>query len=124
MSKQKSVLIVEDEPSLQDAFRLVIESGGYKVFTAYNGLIGIEMIKSNKPDLVLLDIFMPVMDGKELLRNIDLEQYPNTTVVVYSNISDQQTETDMYELGAHDFILKASMTPRDLLDMVERHLGK
>lgn len=122
MSKPKCVLIVEDEPSLQDAFRLVIESGGYEVFTAQNGLVGIDMIKSKKPDLVLLDIFMPVMDGKELLRNIDLEDFPSTTVVVYSNLSDQQTETEMYELGAHGFILKSSMTPRDLLELVKKHL--
>ncbi len=123
MSKNKSVLIVEDEPSLQDAFRLVIESGGYEVYTAYNGLVGIEMIKSKKPNLVLLDIFMPVMDGRELLRNIDLEEYPNTTVIVYSNLSDQQTETEMLELGAHEFILKSSMTPRDLLDLVKKNLN-
>lgn len=123
MNKAKSVLIVEDEPSLQDAFRLVIESGGYEVYTAYNGLTGIEMIKSKKPDLVLLDIFMPVMDGREFLRNIDLEEYPDTTVIIYSNLSDQQTESEMIELGAHEFVLKSSMTPRDLLDLVKKHLN-
>ncbi len=123
MSKQRSVLIIEDEPSLQDAFKLVIESGGYTAYTAHNGLIGIEMMKNKKPDLVLLDIFMPVMDGKEFLRNIDLEEYPGTKVIVYSNLSDQQTETEMYELGAHSFILKSSMTPRDLLDLVKKNIN-
>lgn len=122
MSRPKRVLVVEDEPSLQDAFRIVLESGGYTVFTAPNGLIGLDALKSNKPDLVLLDIFMPVMDGKEFLRNIDLKDFPKTKVIVYSNLSDQQTDTEMHELGAHDFVLKSSMTPRDLLNLVEKHL--
>ena len=123
MSNQKLVLIVEDEPALQEAFCLVLESGGYSVAAASNGLQAIEVMKSRKPDLVLLDIFMPVMDGKEFLRNIDLEDFPDTKVIVYSNLSDQQTETEMLELGAHDFVLKSSMTPRDLLNLVEKHLN-
>lgn len=118
------ILIVEDEAVLQDVFRMVLERGGYEVETANNGLDGIQHLKSFQPDLVLLDIFMPVMDGREFLRNVDLSDYPNTKVIVYSNLSDQQTETELRELGAHDFILKSSMTPSDLLALVGRHLQK
>ena len=118
------ILIVEDEAVLQDVFKMVLERGDYKVETASNGLAGIKLLKSFQPDLVLLDIFMPVMDGREFLRNVDLSEYPNTKVVVYSNLSDQQTETELRELGAHDFILKSSMTPSDLLTLVGRHLQK
>lgn len=102
---------------------MVLERGGYDVTVAQNGMIGIELLKSLKPDLVLLDIFMPVMDGREFLRNVDLGDYPNTKVIVYSNLSDQQSETEMLELGAHEFILKSSMTPKDLLALASRHLG-
>lgn len=118
------ILIVEDEAVLQDVFKMVLERDDYKVETASNGLAGIKLLKSFQPDLVLLDIFMPVMDGREFLRNVDLSEYPHTKVVVYSNLSDQQTETELRELGAHDFILKSSMTPSDLLTLVGRHLQK
>lgn len=117
------ILIIEDEAVLQDVFKMVLERGGYNVETASNGLVGLKQLKSFQPDLVLLDIFMPVMDGREFLRNIDLSDYPNTRIIVYSNLSDQQTETELRELGAHDFVLKSSMTPSDLLALVGRHLN-
>jgi DNA-binding response OmpR family regulator len=124
MTTTKKILIVEDEPALQDAFKLILELDGYTVFTAQNGLVGLESTRTHRPDLVLLDIFMPVMDGKEFLRNIDLDAYPTTKIIVYSNLSDQRTEAEARELGAHDFVLKSSMTPRDLLELVKKHLKK
>lgn len=122
MNKTKRVLIIEDEEVLRDVFKIVIESGGYEVSTASNGINGIEQLKTFKPDLLLLDIFMPVMDGREFLRNVDLGEYPDLKVIVYSNLSDQQTENEMFQLGAHEFVLKSSMTPSDLLALVNRHL--
>ena len=124
MKKPASILIVEDEIVLQDVYKLILSSKGYDVHTASNGAEGIQKIKAVRPDLVLLDIFMPVMDGRELLRNIDLDLYPDMVVVVHSNLSDSATENEMRELGAHSFILKSSMTPKDLLDVVSKELAK
>ena len=122
MSKPKTVLVIEDEKILQDVYKLILDQAGYAVYTANHGVEGLQKIKSIKPDLVLLDIFMPIMDGKELLRNIDLDDYPGMKVIVYSNLSDRTTESEMRGLGAHDFILKSSMTPNDLLQTVSRYL--
>jgi two-component system alkaline phosphatase synthesis response regulator PhoP len=112
------VLIVEDEIILQDVYKILLSSQGYEVFTANNGVEGIKQLKDTRPDMVLLDLFMPVMDGKDFLKNIDLAQFPKTKVVVYTNLSDSVVETEMLELGAHKFILKASMDPQDLIDLV------
>ena len=68
-------------------------------------------------------MFMPVMDGKEFLRNFDSNIYPKTKVVVYTNLFDKATRQEMLELGASDFILKSSMTPNDLLELVDSHLS-
>lgn len=122
MSDVKRVLIIEDEIVLQDVYKLILESGGYEVLTANNGVEGLQKFKKAKPDLVLLDLFMPMMDGKELMRNVDLREYPNTKVIVYSNLSDKNTESEMMKLGAHAFILKSSMTPKDLLATVKGYL--
>lgn len=120
MSSNKKILVVEDEAVLQDVYKLILESGGYEVYTANNGEEGLRQIKALKPDIVLLDIFMPKMDGKELLRNIDLSEYPDMRIIVYSNLSDKATESEVINLGAHDFVLKSSLTPSDLLELVKR----
>lgn len=122
MNNTKTILVIEDEAVLQDVYKLILETGGYQVYTANNGVDGLQMIKSEEPDLVLLDIFMPVMDGKELMRNIDLSEFPDMKVIVYSNLSDKVTETEMTELGAHGFILKSSLTPNELLVTVGKYL--
>lgn len=122
MSKKKTILIIEDEQILQDVYKLVLETTGYIVHTADNGVEGLEKIKKVHPDLVLLDIFMPLMDGKEFLRNIDTGQYPSTTIIVYTNMFDKATQQEMMNLGADDFVLKSSMGPDDLIRLVAGHL--
>lgn len=120
MTKKLRVLIVEDEIVLQDVYKLILSSQGHEVATANNGLEGLAQLKKVTPDVVLLDIFMPVMDGKEFLRNIDLKDYPDTKIIVYSNLSDSKTEGEMRELGANNFVLKSSMTPQDLISLVAK----
>lgn len=120
MSRKQTVVIVEDEQVLQDVYKFILISGGYDVHTASNGLEGLKLIRMLKPDVVLLDLFMPKMDGKELLRNIDLSDYSDMRVIVYSNLSDKVTETEVMGLGAHNFVLKSSMTPPDLLELVKQ----
>lgn len=116
---QKVILIIEDEKVLQDVYKIVLSSKGYQVHTANNGVEGLEQLKSVVPDMVLLDIFMPVMDGKEFMRNIDLNDYPNLKIVVYSNLYDVGTQEEMLGLGAKRFILKSSMAPHDLVTLAE-----
>lgn len=124
MNKIPSILIIEDELVLQDVYKLVLKTKNYKVHTANNGLEGLVQAKKVQPDLILLDMFMPVMDGKEFLRNFDMANFPQTKVIAYTNLSDQATRHEMLELGAHDFVLKSSMTPNDLLDLVNKHLTR
>lgn len=114
----KTVLIIEDEKTLQDVYKLILSSQGYTVYTANNGLEGIGSLKKYKPDIVLLDIYMPIMGGKELLRNIDMEDYPGTKVIVYSNLSDFDTESEVLRNGATKFVLKSSMSPKDLTQLI------
>jgi CheY-like chemotaxis protein len=113
------VMIVEDELMLQDVYKLVLETKGFKVVTANNGQEALDKIKKLNPDIILLDVLMPVMDGKQFLRTVDLSKYPKTKVIVYSNLSDSSTEEEMLGLGAEQFILKSSMTPNSLVDVIQ-----
>ncbi len=115
----KVVLIVEDEKLLREVYELILTSKGFEVHTAENGQEGLKKLKTIVPDLVLLDIFMPIIDGREFLRNVDLQDYPNTKIVVCSNLSDIETQEEMLGLGAQKFVLKSTLAPQDLIDLVQ-----
>ena len=121
--KDHSVLIVEDEIVLQDVYKLVLGLQGLKVYTANNGLEGLKMLKQHKPDVVLLDIFMPIMDGKEFLKTVDLKDFPKLKIIVYTNLSDGKLEEEMLAMGAYKFVLKSTMAPKDLINLVKECLA-
>lgn len=123
MTVRQKILIVEDEIILQDVYKLVLGAHGYDVSVASNGLEGLNVLQETKPALVLLDIFMPVMDGREFLRNFDKANYPQTKIVVYTNLSDSKTKAEMLGLGADNFVLKSSMAPHDLTALVDTMLA-
>ncbi len=118
MNKNHSILIIEDEIILQDVYKLVLSSQGFQVHTANNGAEGLRMLEKHKPDVILLDIFMPVMDGKEFLKTINLKDNPKLKIIVYTNLSDSNVEEEMLAMGAHKFVLKSSMKPQDLIDLI------
>lgn len=116
----KSVLIVEDEQALRDAYALLFDMSDYKVLQAANGREALAVLEDEMPDYIVLDILMPVMGGIEFLKAARLpEQYPDTKVLVLSNLSDSKTVETITRLGASQYRLKASMSPRELLDAIE-----
>ena len=114
-----SVLIVEDEKELQDVYKLILTLSGHSVLTANDGVEGLQSIETHRPDVVLLDIFMPRLSGKEVLKQLDKTRHPKMKIVVYSNLSDSETEQEVLNNGADKFILKSSMTPQELVQMVD-----
>jgi len=120
---KKSILIVEDEPELADAYFSLLNQVGYNVAVAHNGKEALEMAESHKPELILLDLRMPVMDGVEFLEKYDLKnKHPDVKVIVFSNY-DMQDEIDAaYRLGADRYVLKAWASPKELLQIVKNTL--
>jgi len=116
---KKRVLIVEDEELIRDAYKLILQSDDLEVFTANNGVDGLKEMKLRNPSVILLDVFMPVMDGLTFLKNLDLTEYPESTVIACTNLSDADTRKQMLELGAVDVVLKSDLDPRALLDLVK-----
>lgn len=123
MNQAFTILVVEDEPHLREVCEIVLHANGYRVLTASNGAEGIVALRSSSIDLVLLDLYMPVMDGKEFLYNFDSEMFPNTRIIVYSNASEKDIETQMKNLGADEVVLKSSLSPGELLAIVARVLA-
>lgn len=120
MSKNPTILVVEDEKMLQDAYRHVLSFKGYTVHTASNGVEGLEQLAKVKPDIVLLDVLMPQLDGIGFLKQAKVrENYPNTRVVACSNLSDAETREQMLSLGAERQVLKSDLSPSQLVSLIE-----
>ncbi len=102
---QHSILIIDDEQDIRTALTGILEDEGYQVMTADSGLAGLECVQQEVPDLILLDIWMPGMDGLETLEMIK-KQYPQVTIIMISGHGTIDTAVRATKLGAFDFIEK------------------
>ncbi|MBP9761924.1 response regulator, partial [Candidatus Saccharibacteria bacterium] len=100
------------------------ESEGFEVETAANGKLGLKLIEHMKPDIILLDLMMPEMNGAEMLEK--LRSFPwgkDIKVIVLTNSGEEQAPPKLKELGIHRYIVKAEMTPRQVAEMVKLELA-
>lgn len=118
------VLIVEDEEILRKAYVTVFTMEKFFVEEAENGKVALEKLKKSQPDIVVLDILMPVMSGLEFLQKINLVgKLPNTKVLVLSNLSDKKTIEEALKLGASKHIIKSNLSPSQLVNTVRSLLA-
>lgn len=121
----KRILVVEDEIILADAYHLVLTKEGFEVKTAYDGQAALDVVKSFKPDLILLDLLMPRKDGIGFLKDYDaLKKHPNVKIIVFSNLDMQKETQEAYRLGAHKYLLKAWATPATLSAIIRDTLDE
>ncbi|HXH04827.1 MAG TPA: response regulator [Candidatus Nitrosotenuis sp.] len=115
----KRLLIVEDEAALRDVYAILFKMQNYDVHEAVNGKEAIKLMETLRPDVIILDALMPVMGGIEFLETIKIkENYPDTRVLFLTNLSDQKTVTQSKKMGAHKYLLKASVSPKELITAV------
>jgi DNA-binding response OmpR family regulator len=117
------IAIVEDDQAISQMYRIKFEAEGYEVETAENGKLGLEMIEKLKPNIILLDLMMPEMNGDEmlaLLRKTDWGK--DVKVVILTNVGEQEIPEEIKTLGVCAVILKADMTPRQVAELVKKQL--
>lgn len=113
------VLIVEDEKILRDAYRKILSQEGFDVTDASNGIEALACLERLTPDLILLDMLMPHMDGLTFLEQADMKRrHPRTKVIAFSNLSNQQGLNKMLQKGATMQLLKSSLSPKQLVAIV------
>ena len=119
---KKTIMVVDDNQDLVEIVRLTLESKGFKVRCAYNGQELLDSLERQKPDLILLDIMMPEMDGLEVFTRI--KGNPDTASIPVILLSAKALEEDVrigYKLGADEYITKP-FTRTQLMTSIHRHL--
>lgn len=114
-----NILVVEDDPALNDAYQTILSTAGYAVRTAFNGEEALAVVKTQEPDIIFLDLRMPVMDGIEFLKAYaPKEQHPHVKIIVFSNYDMQREVDEAYQLGAERYVLKALASPNEVIKIV------
>ena len=121
----KKIAIIEDDQAISQMYRMKFESEGYQVETAENGKLGLELAEKMKPDMILLDIMMPEMNGDEMLAQMREQPWgKHIKVMVLTNVGEEELPHRLSTLDVLDIILKADMTPKQVSDKVKAELDK
>jgi CheY-like chemotaxis protein len=123
MSERKKILVVDDEPTLALLVKMRLESHGFSVSIALNGLQALKAIEKSKPDLILLDIVMPEMRGDELCKQLRQEESTRTLPIVIITASQHGELADQcLDFGANGVIMKP-FDSQTLLSEIHRHIS-
>lgn len=119
----KKIMIIEDNKDIQEIYKHSFLKAGYDVIIEENGLDGINNVAEKLPDVILLDLMMPKVDGFEFLKLMKQNQVLNIPVIVCSNISDNEINTRVMEAGASAVLLKVDYSGKQLVEKIEHILG-
>ena len=126
MSKgEKKILIVEDEAAMRMALGDKFRKSGFNVSTAEDGEVGLKVAMDEKPDLVMLDILMPKMDGISLTKHIreDSSWGKDVPIIMLTNLNDPDSVSEVASYGVFDFLVKTDWRLDDVVDLVKKKLG-
>ncbi len=115
----RKIMIIEDDKSLQEIYKINFEVAGFEVEIEGDGLSGISTVVEKKPDIILLDIMMPNMDGFAFLRAVKENTSISIPVVVCSNLSDKETYDKAFAAGASAVLLKVDYSGKELVQKIE-----
>ncbi len=118
------IAIIEDDVAISQMYRIKFEAEGFIVETADNGLTGLELIENIRPDIVLLDLMMPQMNGDVMLTELRKKDWgKNLKVIILTNMGEQEAPEIIKTLSVSAFIVKADMTPRQVAELVKKQLS-
>lgn len=119
-----NIVIVEDDADLNAAYKIILENAGHTVKSVFNGKEALELLKTFEPDLILLDLLMPIMGGLEFLQHYALkDQHPEVKVLIFTNMEKSPEVTEAYKLGAHRCIIKSWTAPQNLARVINDALA-
>lgn len=119
----KTVLVVEDDKYMREVLVAKLEKEGFAVEEAVDGGTGLDITAKKKPDLVVLDIILPLMNGFDYLEaKAKVAAIASIPVIILSNLGQREDVERGMKLGAKDYLVKAHFTPNDLIAKVRAHI--
>lgn len=118
------IAIIEDDPVISQMYRMKFEADEFEVQLADNGSRGVELVESFQPDIILLDLQMPHMNGSEALEQIRSHDWgKKIPVIILTNLGEEEAPKSLRHLSIHSYIVKADLTPRQVVGRVKEALG-
>jgi len=123
--KKKTILIVEDDKYLSKAYSIKIKNAGFNILLSSNGLDGLSIAKEKKPDLVVLDLLLPRVDGFEFLKRIKAdEKTKNIPVLAISVLGQKADQERAMALGAEEYFIKTEYKLEEIIEKIREYLEK
>ena len=125
MNKNKpKIIIVEDDPNLLDLYAYEFKNLGFDVIKAEDGMQGLASTISEKPDLVILDVMLPKLDGISMLKELRLTpgDVGRTPVIVLTALSDTSFANEAMRLGANEYFIKTDFMPNKMMSKIKKYL--
>lgn len=120
----KKILIIEDDKFLRELISKKLNDDGFEAHEAVDGEAGLKQIKQIKPDLILLDLILPSIDGFEVLSRMREDpSISSTPVIILSNLGQKEEVDRGLKLGASDYLIKAHFTPGEIIEKIKNVLG-
>jgi CheY-like chemotaxis protein len=113
-----NILVVEDDKDLNNAYRIILSNEGYNVESAFDGKEALLKLETFEPQLILLDLLMPIMGGLEFLQHFNLKAHPDVKVLIFTNMENSPEVAEAYSLGAHRCIIKSWTAPHNLARVI------
>ena len=117
------VLLVEDDPMIIDMYKLRLEEEGYEPIITDKGSEAIDLAKREKPDIILLDIILPEVDGFSVLSSLKGEsETKKIPVIIMTNLGQETDQDKGKQLGAEEYFVKAQHTPADVVNVIKKYI--
>ena len=118
------IAIIEDDPVINQMYRMKFEADGFDVQVANNGKSGVEMVQEFAPDIILCDIQMPEMRGDEAIAHIRSKPWgAKIPIIILTNLGVEESPKSLKDLAIHSYIVKAELTPSQVVSRVKEALG-
>lgn len=121
----KVILVADDEKDLREALAIALANEGFSVITAEDGQQAVDLALKNHPDLIMLDIIMPNVDGSEALRRIRADEWgKNANIIILTALDDLEDISEIVEQGGTEYLIKTEWTLTDVIRKVREKVGK
>jgi len=120
---KKKILIVEDDPMISSIYKTKFEADGFAAVVAGNGAEGLDIARKEQPDIIMLDVILPQIDGFSVLEELKKDKLTkDIPVIMLTNLGTDEDKAKGEKMGAVDYFVKASLTPAQISEKIKKHL--